>query len=177
MEIKAKTRTQQILTVMYILAWVAFVGFSIEVGAILFNYIFSVVNPESSQNLYSGVSLHALKEYNFWHYTLRISFVVGGLMLKANAAQLAIKTLAKVKIENPFQHDVAMMIERISYVLFGAWITAMMQNAQTLWLSKNTDLDLSWASGEFIFAAGVVYVIAQIFKRGVEIQSEQELTV
>jgi hypothetical protein len=32
-------------------------------------------------------------------------------------------------------------------------------------------------SGETLFLAGVVFVIAQIFKKGVEIQSENELTI
>jgi hypothetical protein len=32
-------------------------------------------------------------------------------------------------------------------------------------------------TGEFLFLAGIVFVIAQIFKRGIEIQTENELTV
>lgn len=32
-------------------------------------------------------------------------------------------------------------------------------------------------SAEFVFMAGVVFVMSQIFKKGVEIQTENELTV
>ncbi|MBN2635649.1 MAG: DUF2975 domain-containing protein [Prolixibacteraceae bacterium] len=35
----------------------------------------------------------------------------------------------------------------------------------------------SWNTGPFLFMAGLVFVISQIFKRGVEIQSENDLTV
>ena len=37
--------------------------------------------------------------------------------------------------------------------------------------------DSTLISGDFIFLAGIVYVFSQIFKKGVEIQSENELTV
>ena len=49
-----KTRTGQILTVMPILAWVAFVGYLLEAGAVLVSYGVSVVNPEVATNLYRG---------------------------------------------------------------------------------------------------------------------------
>jgi hypothetical protein len=177
MEIKAKTRTEQILVVMYILAWVAFIGYLIQAGAVLLSYSLSTVDRESARNLSKGMDLFQLRQYNFWHYTLRVSFIVAGMILKVYAANLAIKTLSKVKLENPFQFDVALKIERISYVLFGVWIVAMCQNGHAFWLSTNTDINLNWASGEFIFAAGMVYVVAQIFKRGVEIQTELDQTV
>ena len=38
-------------------------------------------------------------------------------------------------------------------------------------------LKLSVVSGDFIVMAGVVFITAQIFKKGVELQTENELTV
>jgi hypothetical protein len=42
------------------------------------------------------------------------------------------------------------------------------------------DFHISWIgenAGEFLFMAGLVFIISPIFKRGVELQSENELTV
>jgi hypothetical protein len=175
---KAKTRTEQILQVMHILAWVAFVALLIESGAILVSYGISSVNPEAARNLYRGLNLHNLRVFNFWHYTMTVSFVVALAGMKAFVAFLAIKTLSKVNLENPFKIEVAIILEKIGYVLFGTWFIAMLSNAHTGWLLKKTgELHGNWVSGEFIFMAGLVFIISQVFKRGVEIQSENDLTV
>lgn len=46
-------------------------------------------------------------------------------------------------------------------------------------ISKRTGIDLvnHFNHGEYFFMAGIVYIISQIFKRGVELQEENELTV
>jgi hypothetical protein len=91
---------------------------------------------------------------------------------------LVIKTLSKINLVNPFKMEVALTLEKISYVLFGTWIVGILSSAYTSRLLKITgELFGSWMTGEFIFMAGLVFIISQIFKRGVEIQSENELTV
>jgi len=178
MEIQTKTRTQQILTVMRILAWVAFIGFMIEAGAILVSYGISCINPEAARNLYNGLNLYNLRQFNVWHYTNTVSFMVALSGMKAFVSFLVIKTLSKVNLINPFKIEVARILERISHVLFGTWIIAMLSNAHTGWVLKRTgELHGNWVSGEFIFMAGLVFVISQVFKRGVEIQSENDLTI
>jgi hypothetical protein len=54
----------------------------------------------------------------------------------------------------------------------------MLYNGHAEWLSKRiAGLQENLISGEFILLAGVVFVFSQIFKKGVEIQSENELTI
>lgn len=178
MKLKKQTKTEQILSVMHILAWVAFVGFSIEAGAILFSYGVSIVNPESAKNLYRGLNLYNLRQLNFWHYTSAVSFMVALPAVKSGVWYLVIKTVSKINLANPFTMEVAGKLERISYMLFSTWVIGMLSSAHTAWLMKVTgEVHGSWVSGEFIFMAGLVFIISQVFKRGVEIQSENELTV
>jgi hypothetical protein len=178
MKNKTQTRTEQILRVMPILAWVAFVAFLIEGGAILYTYIISCVNPESAKNLYKGLNLYNLRQFNFWYYTHSVSFMIALSLMKANVSFLVIKTLSKFNLSNPFTSEVARRLEQISYFAFGTWVVTMLSNAYTSWLLKITgELHGNWISGEFIFMVGLVFIISQVFKRGVEIQSENELTV
>jgi len=178
MEIKAKTRTEQILTVMHILAWVAFVGYMIEAGAILVSYGVSLINDEAAKDLYKGINLYNLRQLNFWSYTGSVSFMIALSLMKAYVSFLVIKTLSKVNLMNPFTIEVAKKLEKISHVLLEIWIVSMLSNAHTSWLLKTTGgLQGEWVKGDFIFMAGLVFVLSQIFKRGVEIQSENELTV
>ena len=178
MKIQTKTRTEQILMVMHILAWVAFIGFMIEAGAILVSYGASVVNPDGAKNVYRGLNLYNLRQFNFWHYTLSVSFMVALSIMKAFVSFLVIKTLSKFNLANPFTMEVARRLEKISYVAFGTWLVTMLSNAHTAWLMKITgELHGNWISGEFIFMIGLVFIISQVFTRGVEIQSENDLTV
>ena len=163
---------------MHILAWVAFVGFMIEAGAILFSYAVSIVNHDAAKDLYKGMNLYNLRQINFWSYTGSVSFMVASSLLKAYVSFLVIKTLSKVNLKNPFTTEVAKKLEKISHVLLEIWIVSMVSNAHTSWLLKTTGgLQGEWVNGDFIFMAGLVFVLSQVFKRGVEIQSENELTV
>ena len=38
---------------LHVIAWVIFIGLSIEAGALIFNFIFSLFKPEALQNLYN----------------------------------------------------------------------------------------------------------------------------
>jgi Protein of unknown function (DUF2975) len=174
-----KTKTEQILTVMPILAWVAFIGFMIEAGAILLSYVVSsVINPDAATNLYRGLNLFNLRQFSFWHYTLVVSFLVALSLMKSWASFLVIGALSKFNLKNPFTMEVAMRLERISMITFGTWVVTMLYNAHLGWLLKKTgELHGTWLSGEFIFMIGIVFILSQVFKRGVEIQSENELTV
>ena len=181
MEFKAKTRTGQILIILNILAWVAFVGFAIEAGAILFSYLMTAIGPEAARNFYNGLDLYDLRQSNFWEFTGVVSFKFAIPAMKAYASILAIKVLSKVSLSNPFTIGVAKALEKLSYVVLEIWVIAMVNNAYLTWGLKSVG-ELpnkygDYVSGEFIFMAGLVFVIAQIFKRGVEIQSENELTV
>jgi hypothetical protein len=177
MERKTKTRTEQILKIMRILAWVALFGLIVEAGATLISYGVSWVRPEAARNLYGGLNLYDLRQFSFMHYTVSVFFVVLLSCMKAFVAFLVIKTLSKVNLMSPFKIEVARILERISYVLIGVWIIAMVSNAHTRWLLKTIGEVQERVGGGFILVAGLVFIMSQVFKRGVEIQSENDLTI
>jgi hypothetical protein len=175
---ETKTRTEQILKVMTILVWIVFIGSMIKAGAILISFGVSAVNPEGAKNLYKGLNLYSLRQFSFWHYTLYVSlmFALSGMI--ALMSYLLIKSLSKVNLMAPFRMVVALIIERISYVLLGMWLIELVSSIHSTYLFKVMGEQYGQAvTGEFLFLAGLVFIIAQIFKRGVEIQSENELTV
>jgi len=178
MEKHTKTRTEVILTTMHVLAWIVFIGLLIKTGAILFTFTLSYFKPTVAQDLYKGLDLYDLRQSSFYNYGLYLSFMIALSAMKAYIAYLVIQTLSKVNLQNPFTAEVAGRVETISYVLLGSWIVVQLSSAHSEWLSKRTgELLSSGNGGEYLFIAGLVFIIAQIFKRGVELQSEQELTV
>ena len=178
MKSKTQTKTEQMLIVLHILAWLAFVGLMIECGAILISYTISCSNPAGAKNLYNGLNLYDLRQFNFWYYTGAVSYMVVLSILKALVSYQVIKILSKFNLKNPFSLEVAGRLEKISYIALGTWVVTLLSNVYIGWLQKITGkLYVTQLSGEFIFMVALVFVIAQVFKRGVEIQSENDLTV
>ena len=178
MEIKVNTRTEQILTVLKILAWIAFFGFVVKAGTYLFSTVSSCWNPESAKNIYQGLDLFTLRHDSTSLFLILIFFLLLITVLKAIVWWMVAKLIGKIKIENPFSMEVAHQLEYISYSLFTIWVLSVSGGGFVAWLGEKAGhLNDSWNTGPFLFMAGLVFVISQIFRRGVEIQSENDLTV
>ncbi|MEO6685433.1 MAG: DUF2975 domain-containing protein [Dyadobacter sp.] len=173
-----QTRTKQILKIMYVLTWIAFIGLMIETGAIMVSYVVSCINPETAGNMYKDLKLEELRDLSIWQFTLSVSYIIAVSGMKAFVLFLVIKALSKVNLANPFTNEVVAILEKISYILLGIWIVAVLNNQHAGWLLKRTGIrSETFSADEFIFMAGLVFIISQVFKRGVEIQSENDLTV
>jgi hypothetical protein len=173
-----KTRTGQVLTVMNILAWITFFGLCIKAGAMLTSYVVSMVNEAAAKNLYMGLDLHYLRQYDQWYYTGIAILMIAIVILQAWIAFFVIKVLSKIKLSSPFTMEISRLLEKISYMILLTWVAAQLLNGNLKWLSENVSgLEQHYTSGDFIFLAGVIFIFSQVFRRGVEIQSENELTV
>ncbi len=178
MKFNVQSKTDQILTVMKFIAWIAFIGFAVQTGATVISYVVSWFNPEAARNLYNGMNLGELRELSFVKYTLLIICWVTLLILKANVWYRVARIISLIKIENPFNLEIAHKLEKISYLLFSIWILGYLGSAYAGWLEKMASpLLKEWNSGQFLFMAGLMFIVSQIFKRGVELQSENDLTV
>ena len=183
MEIKTKTSTEKILTVMHVITWVLFIGLSIKTGAIIIAFFVSLfVNPVAAENLYLGLNLSGLFEFGKLHYITMVLFIICMSGLKTLMVYLLIKIFLKINFSFPFSNEVAMLIARISYVAFaiGAINLIAIYYSEFLIMRavKMPELHQYLSSGgEFLFFGGIIFIVAQVFKRGIEIQSENELTV
>lgn len=178
MSTKTKTTTETILVVMNVLAWIVFLGLLFEAGAILATYGISVAKPDIATKLYKSEDWLSLMQFDFWYYTGIISMKAAILILEAYIAFLVIKVLSSIKMVSPFTMDVAKKLENIAYTFILVWAAVLIYNGQLKWLSKDVVNILDKRlSPDFIIYAGLIFVISQIFKKGVEIQSENELTV
>jgi len=173
-----KISTPKILMILQVLAIILMAGIIIKAGAITISYVVSISNPVGAKNLYEGWNLSSIHQFDFWHYTGAISLMVSSLAFEAYAAYLVAKVLSKIKLETPFTVETAGLLEKISYVTLMVWVVGMVYNNHMRWVMKKVVVaEPKLFSSEFILLAGLVFVFAQIFKRGVELQSENDLTV
>ena len=178
MKVGSRTKTHEGLAAMQILAWIAFIGYMIEAGAKLTSYAVSYVNPAAAKNLYLGLNLYDLRQLDFWQYSVAVLFLTLLPLMKSYIAWLVISTLSKFNMNNPFTAGVAGKLEKISFAAFVTWCVTIFNNAYITWLMKKTGgLQGNLLATEFIFMVGLVFIISKIFRRGVEIQTENELTI
>jgi hypothetical protein len=178
-----KRKTRRILTTLHIISWIIFIGLCIRTGAMLYSFFVSLfMNPAAAKNLYAGLNLSSLHAFNIGYYVtvvLAIIFVSG---LKAYIFFLVIKIFLKINFVHPFSEDVSLLISKISYVALGTGIITLAANSYCDWIAKKgvslPDLQHYLGAGvEHLLLGGAIFMIAQVFKRGIEIQSENELTV
>lgn len=178
-----KSRTKQVLKIMHILSWIIFFGLCIKTGAILYSFFVSLfINRAGAKDLHLGLNLSDLYRFDKWHYVAVVLLMVFLSALKTYIFYLVIKIFLKINFVHPFSKEVSSLISGISYVSLGIGVLTLAANGYCDWLtSKGVSFpDLQAYLGgaaEFLLLGGIIFIIAQVIKRGIEIQSENELTV
>ena len=181
-----KISTVRVLKALYVLSWIIFVGVCIEAGGFIFNAFFTLfINPIDAKHFWPGIDLSSLYQYDhgyFFAETLLISIVA---IMRSCIFYLIIKILhdKKLDMSQPFSKEVRRFILRISYLAFliglFSWCGAQSAERFAKQGVKMPDIQYLRLGGAdvWLFMGVILYVLAQIFKRGVEIQTENELTV
>jgi len=175
-------RNNFVFKFLHVVAWIIFVGLCIEAGALIVNFVYSLFKPEVVQHLYQKLDLSKMYEYNRWIYFGMYSFILVISVLKAYLFYLVIRLLYKLDLLKPFNAYVAGQITQISYYTLSIGLFSYLALEVSRSLQHHgieiDKLSEFWADSQaYILMAAVVYVIAAIISRGVEIQNENDLTV
>jgi hypothetical protein len=176
---KSQTSTTIVLKIMNVLFWIVFVGLCIKTGSLLTSFVVSLNNPEAVKNVYMGLNLSELLNYDKVDYILTMSLVVSISIMKAIIAYWVVRISMQFNLVKPFSEKVLAFINQISYMALFTGILAHLARNYTRGLMhhKNISIPIEWNEGEILFFAGIIFIIAQVFKKGLELQTENELTV
>ncbi|MGN7890030.1 DUF2975 domain-containing protein [Dyadobacter endophyticus] len=167
---------------LYVVAWLIFVGLSIEAGGLIVNFFFSLYNPEFVQNLYQKLDLTEMYKDSRLVFFGVYGFILSISILKACLFYIVIRLMHTIDLSKPFNAFVARQISQISYYTLSIGLLSYIARQ----LAKNLmhhgfatgNLNQFWADSQaFILMGAVIYIIATIFKKGVDIQNEIDLTV
>ena len=181
-----ETRTKQILKVLYVLSWIIFIGVCIEAGGSIFSAFYTlVINSINAKTFWVGNDLSGLYKYDHGHFFAETLLISITAVLKACIFYLVIKILhdKKLNMSQPFNNVVRLFILKVSCLTLGIGLFTWAGVKYTEWLVnqgvKMPDTQHLRLGGAdvWLFMSVTLFVIAQIFKRGIEIQSENELTV
>ncbi len=159
--------------------WFVFIGLCINTGALLISFLISLVdNPLSAKRLPLGLDLLGLYQFNTTSYGLYVSLLIASSALKAFLTYLLVKALGKFDFERPFQAEAAVLLVRMSQVALLEGLVLLVVAGYSTWLlQRGGPVPSAAGSAEWLFLASVIFVLAQVFRRGVEFQAEHELTV
>jgi DUF2975 family protein len=181
-----KISTKQVLKILTVLSWIIFIGVCIEAGGSIFSAFYTlVINSINARTYWAQNDLSGLYAYGREHFFTETLLISIASVMKACIFYLTIKILhdKKLNLSQPFNKEVRLFIIRISCFAFAIGIVTWGGVVYTDWLVKQgvkmpdtQHLRLGGAD-VWLFMSVTLFVIAQIFKRGIEIQSENELTV
>lgn len=171
-----------VFTALKIVSWIIFVGLCIEAGGLIVNFSFSMCKPELIRNLYQKLDLSEMYERSKSAFFSMYGFIIAISVLKAILFYVVIRLVTKIDLTKPFNSYVSRQITLMSYYTFLIGILSYIARETAKNLQHHgyviDNLNPFWEDSQaFILMAAVIYVIATIFSRGVEIQNENDLTV
>ncbi len=171
------------LSIMEVLTWIAFIGLCIKTGALIFTSVMSLFfNSLAAGDLYLGLDLSELYATSQWKYICALSLIIFLSGQKAYFFFLVTRLFSKFNLTHPFSSSVSSLLVKMSYYALGIGVVAVIAKEYFDSLAKNgANLpslhDYLDGAYEYLFMAGIIFIIAQVFKRGLEIQNENELTI
>jgi len=172
-------KTTQILGLMKVISWIIFIGLCIQTGAIIISFSISLfINPGAAQSLYMGLDLSKLYESNIGYFINIMSFIIVLSGLKAYLFYLVLKIFSKINLDHPFSPQTVSLVAKISHIALGIGIVAVLAQNYSKWLlNRGVLVEQNWEGTDFLFLAGIIFIIGLVFRRGMEIQHENELTI
>jgi len=184
MEIKISSK--HILLFLNVIAWMIFVGICIQAGAFITTAVFTMLyTPAGALHLWQAVDLSTLYKFDPGYFIVAYIFMIIVAVLKALLFYLIIRVLQenKLNMKQPFNPEVGRFIFNVGYITLGIGIFSNWGAKYSKWFVQQgvkmpavEDLELGGAD-VWLFMSVTLFVIAHIFKRGIEIQAENELTI
>ena len=116
------------------------------------------------------------------YFGILFGLAIGVNGLKAYTFYLITLIFQYLNLHKPFSQEVSRLISKISYFILAVGLLGVIAQGISDELAKKgfpvTNANQQWDDySAFLMMAAVVFVIAQIFKKGLELQSENDLTV
>jgi uncharacterized membrane protein len=115
-------------------------------------------------------------------YSFLFGLIIAVSALKAVVFYFVVRLFTKIKLVKPFTETISGLITRISYYAFSVGLLSYAAHQVTKNLShKGYDMSVVaqfWGdSAAYLMMSAILFVIALLFTKGIELQHENDLTV
>ena len=171
---------------LHIFAWIIFVGLCIEASAFIISTLATLfMNPEAASRFYRIVDLSPVYTSDETSFVTLTTLMIIVAVLKAILFFLIIKILynKQFSLSHPFNEQVRRFVLSSAFLalgigFFASWAAGFRESL----IARNITvppLDALRVGGAdvWVFMGVILLVIAQVFKKGIVIQQENDLTV
>lgn len=171
--------TRRLLSLMKVITWILFISTCIKAGAVIISSGVSLIkSPQAASDLYLDLNLSALYNYSPGHYVVFLGLMILTILLKAYFFFLVIKIFSRINLDNPFSLKVTNLLTSISYAALLTGIVALGGDIYVdRFAERGIPMPTDMGSAEFLYMAGVLFIVTLLFKRGLEIKNENDLTI
>lgn len=173
------------LKLLHFLAWNIFILVCIEAGGILFNSIYVLVDGRNMAHFWNDANLSSLYSYdrNYFYRILILMNIV--VFLKAVLLFFIVKIFhdKQLDLASPFNERLANYLNKLPKVILAIGLmskygeyTIDILSRKGVQFSSLQDMNLD-AGNVWLLMGFILWVISMIFKKGMELQAEADLTV
>lgn len=175
-------RNKFIWSAIQVICWLILAGYAVLTGALLFNFIYSLFNPIATHNLHLGLDLSELFDKSLPVYSFVFFMLITISALKGFVFYIVIGLFKKLNLVKPFSENVSSSIWWITYSAFAVGVYSLIALEIAKKLSQHGYnvgvISRYWDdSGAYLMMSAILFVIALIFQKGIELQNENDLTV
>jgi hypothetical protein len=179
-------KTEQLIKVVRFMAWLTFIKLCVQAGGFLFNTFYVLaINEIGAHKFWNELDLSNLLEHSKSDFITLTSLMIIVSTLKALLFYLTVKVFydKKLNLNRAFAPGLERYLENSAYVCFGIAIFAGWGSKICSWVSsKQVTIpaiqDLGFGGADiWPLMALFIFLFAQLFKRGVQLQTENDLTV
>jgi hypothetical protein len=172
-----------ILKVLKILTWAGFIGLCVKAGSLMTSYWVSMFrNPNEAKNLYMGLDLSQLKSHSNTEYSILVLCIVSIIILQALMFFVLLRIFKNINLVSPFHKTIGKLILKMSLLSFAIGLLSKLtlkftDNYQSQGINFQNLIAHIGLGDAFLFFAGILFFISVLYKRGIELQTENDLTV
>lgn len=185
---KMLTKYTYFLKALQLLAWIIFIGLCVEAGGIMVSTFISLFfHPEASSRFWGGLNLYGLYQFNQSYFVTLVILLSLVAVLKSILFYLIVDLFQQKKVDFafPFNEMLGKYLFNLAYLAFGIGLFSYWGNrvAENALLAGNDTLSATLPNLQvqgadvWIFMGVILIIFALIFKKGIEIQSDNELTI
>lgn len=177
-----KKTTNTLLWIVDVISTLIFYTMCATSAYLLIIFFYHLFDYERAKDWMIGKDLSQLFSLSKAHFIILFCLTLAISVMKALAFYFTIKIFSTLNLVKPFSPEIAVLISRISYMILAVGVLGLIafQYSEIL---ETKGLELSefqtwWDDNyAYLLMGSIIFVIAQVFKKGLELQSESDLTI
>lgn len=176
-------KSNVVLKILKVLTWAGFIGLCVKAGSLMISYWVSMFrNPIGAKNLFMGLDLSQLKLHSNTEYSILVLCIISIFILQALMFFVLLQIFKNINLVSPFHETIGKLILKMSLLSFAIGLLSKLtikftDSYQSQGMNFLNLIEHIGLGDAFLFFAGILFFISVLYKKGIELQNENDLTI